>query len=52
MKKRTNSVYTTRFKQEVLALVSEQGHSVPKAAGFLGITDKLLYSWKAKFDAE
>ncbi len=52
MKKRTNSVYTTGFKQEAVALVSEQGYSVPKAAGFLGITDKLLYSWKAKFDAE
>ena len=52
MKKRTNSVYTTGFKQEAVALVSEQGYSAPKAAGFLGITDKLLYNWKAKFDAE
>ncbi|WP_243213391.1 transposase [Proteus mirabilis] len=44
MKKRTNSVYTTGFKQEAVTLVSEQGYSVPKATGFLGITDKLLYS--------
>ena len=52
MKKRTNSVYTTGFKQEAVALVSEQGYSVPKAVASLGITDKLLYNWKAKFDAE
>ena len=52
MKKRTNSVYTTGFKQEAVALVSKQGYSVPKAAASLGITDKLLYNWKAKFDAE
>lgn len=55
MKKRTNRIYTTEFKQEAVALVTEQGYSVPKAAASLGITDKLLYNWnnwKAKFDAE
>ncbi|WP_163892750.1 transposase [Proteus mirabilis] len=52
MKKRTNSVYTTGFKQEAVALVSKQGYSVSKAAASLGITDKLLYNWKVKFDAE
>ncbi len=52
MKKRTNRVYTLEFKQEAVALVTEQGYSVPKAAASLGITDKLLYNWKAKFDAE
>ncbi|WP_432652691.1 transposase [Providencia manganoxydans] len=52
MKKRINRFYTARFKQEVVALVTEQGYSVPKAATSLGITDKLLYSWKAKLDAE
>lgn len=52
MKKRTNRFYTTEFKQEAVALVTEQGYSVPKAAASLGITDKLLYNWKAKFDAE
>ncbi len=25
---------------------------MPKAAASLGITDKLLYNWKAKFEAE
>ena len=35
-----------------MALVTEQGYSVPKAAASLGITDKLLYNWKAKVEAE
>ena len=52
MTKRINKTYTAEFKQEALALVTDQGYSVPKAAGSLGITDKLLYNWKAKFEAE
>ncbi|KTF10033.1 transposase [Pseudoalteromonas sp. H105] len=52
MTKRTNRTYTTEFKQEAVALVTEQGYSVPKAASSLGITDKLLYNWKAKYEAE
>ncbi|WP_273001649.1 IS3 family transposase, partial [Pseudoalteromonas issachenkonii] len=50
--KRTNRSYTAEFKQEAVALVTEQGYSVPKAAASLGITDKLLYNWKAKVEAE
>lgn len=52
MKKRTNRIYTTEFKQEAAAWVTEQGYSVPKAVASLGSTDKLLYNWKAKFDAK
>ncbi len=52
MKKRTNRFYITDFKQEAVTLVTEQGYRVPKVADSLGITDKLLYNWKAKFDAE
>ena len=52
MTKRTNRSYTAEFKQEAVALVTEQGYSVPKAAASLGITDKLLYNWKTKFEAE
>ena len=52
MTKRTNRSYTAEFKQEAVALVTEQGYSVSKAAASLGITDKLLYNWKAKFEAE
>lgn len=52
MTKRTNRSYKTEFKQEAVALVAEEGYSVPKTAESLGITDKLLYNWKAKFEAE
>ena len=45
-------MYLVSKMQEAVALVTEQGYSVPKAAAALGITDKLLYNWKAKFDAE
>ena len=44
--------YTTEFKKEAVALVTEQCYSVAKAAESLGITDKLLYNWKAKFEVE
>ncbi|KZW98708.1 transposase [Pseudoalteromonas luteoviolacea] len=44
MTKRKNRTYTNEFKQEAVALVTEQGYSVPKAAASLGITDKLLYN--------
>ena len=52
MTKRTNRAYTAEFKQEAVALVTEQGYSVAKAAASLGIADKLLYNWKTKFEAE
>lgn len=52
MTKRKIRSYTTEFKKEAVALVTEQGYSVAKAAESLGITDKLLYNWKAKFEAE
>ncbi len=52
MTKRKNRTYTLEFKKEAVALVTEQGYSIPNAAASLGITDKLLYNWKAKFEAE
>jgi transposase len=52
MTKRKIRSYTVEFKKEAVALVTEQGYSVSKAAESLGITDKLLYNWKAKFEAE
>jgi hypothetical protein len=36
MVKRANRSYTTEFKNEAVALVTEQGYSVPKAAASLG----------------
>ncbi len=41
MKKRTNRIYTTEFKQEAVASVTEPGYSVPKAAASFNI----LISW-------
>ena len=52
MTKRANRSYTAEFKKEAVALIIDQGYSVSKAASSLGITDKLLYNWKAKFEAE
>jgi len=34
-----------------VALVTEQGYSVAKAAGSLGIRANQLYDWKAKIEA-
>lgn len=52
MTKRKMRSYPAEFKKEAVALVTEQGYSVPKAAAPLGITDKLLYNWKTKFESE
>ena len=52
MTKRTNRSYEEEFTQEAVALVTERAYSVPEAAASLGITDKLLYNWKAKVEAE
>jgi transposase len=49
MTKRTNKQYPNDFKQEAVALVTEQGYSVVEAAASLNITDKLRYNWVAKF---
>ncbi len=48
MTKRQYKRYPDEFKQEAIALVSEQGYSVVEAAASLGITDKLLYNWVTK----
>lgn len=50
--KRTYKQYTKEFKQEAVALVTEQGYSVPEAAKSLGIATNMLYKWKEKFEAE
>ena len=52
MAKRKVRTYSTEFKKEAVALVAEQGYSVSQAAESLGIDTKLIYNWKAKFDAE
>ena len=50
-KKRTYKSYPQSFKEEAVALVTEQGYSVAKAAESLGIRASQLYDWKAKIEA-
>jgi transposase len=51
-KKRSYKTYPKEFKEEAVALVTEQGYSVPDAAKSLGIGSNLLYKWKEKIEAE
>ena len=50
--KRTYKQYPKEFKEEAVALVREQGYSVPEAAKSLGIAPNMLYKWKEKIEAE
>lgn len=49
--KRTYKRYPQSFKEEAVALVTEQGYSVAEAARSLGIRANQLYDWKAKVEA-
>jgi len=44
--KRSYKQYPKEFKDEAVALVLEQGYSVPDAAKSLGIAANMLYRWK------
>ena len=48
--KRQYKQYPQAFKEEAVALVSDQGYSVPEAANSLGSSSNLLYRWKDKVD--
>lgn len=50
--KRTHKRYPEPFKEEAVAMVREQGYTVPEAAKALGINPALLYRWKDKLDAQ
>lgn len=50
--KKTYKRYPASFKEEAVALVTEQGYSVADAAKSLGIRANQLYDWKAKLEAE
>lgn len=45
-KRRSNKTHPREFKEEAVALVLEQGYTVPQAAKSLGIAASLLYKWK------
>jgi transposase len=49
-KKRVYKQHTPAFKEEAVALVTEQGYSVA-AAEFLGIRANQLYDWKQQQEA-
>lgn len=38
--------YAQSFKEEAVALITEQGYSVQQAADSLGIRSNMLYRWK------
>ena len=46
--KRVLRKYTDEFKEEAVALVTQQNYSVAEAAKSLGISTKLIYNWKEK----
>ena len=50
--KRTYKQYSKEFKEEAVALVREQGYSVPEAAKSLGIASNMLYRWKEHIEAQ
>ncbi len=50
--KRTYKQYSKEYKEEAVALVREQGYSVPDAAKSLGIASNMLYRWKERFEAQ
>lgn len=51
-KKRAYKRYPKEFKEEAVALVREQGYSVPEAAKSLGIASNMLYRWKEQIEAQ
>tara|TARA_B100000959_G_C14878511_1_gene581482 strand:+ start:70 stop:360 length:291 start_codon:yes stop_codon:yes gene_type:complete len=50
--KRQYKQYPKEFKEEAVALINDQGYSVPEAANSLGIRSNLLYRWKDKADEQ
>jgi len=50
--KRTYKQYSKEFKEEAVALVREQGYTVPEAAKSLGVASNILYRWKDKIESQ
>ena len=49
--KRVYKNYPKAFKEEAVALVTDQGYSVAEAAKSQGIRPNQLYDWKSKIEA-
>ena len=52
VKKRIYKQYSKEYKEEAVALVLEQGYSVPEAAKSLGIASNILYRWKQHIEEQ
>lgn len=50
--KRKNKSYTRQFKEETVALVTEQGYSVIDAASAVGVQPNQIYNWKKRIADE
>jgi len=50
--KRTYKQYSKDYKEEAVALVREQGYSVPEAAKSLGIANNMMYRWKEQIESQ
>jgi transposase len=44
----TNKPYSKEYKEAAVALIRDQGYTVPEAAKSLGIVSNILYRWKDK----
>ena len=51
-KKRQYKTHPREFKEEAVALVTEQGYSMADVASSLNIKTNLLYNWKNKLEQE
>ena len=50
--KRKNKTYTKQFKEETVALVTEQGYTVQEAADAVGVRANQIYNWKQRIAEE
>jgi transposase len=50
--KRTNKQHSKEYKEEAVALIRDQGYTVPEASKSLGIASNILYRWKDKITSD
>ena len=50
--KRKNKTYSQQFKEETVALVTEQGYSVIEAVSAVGVRLSQIYNWKKRIGDE
>lgn len=52
LSKRKNKTYTQQFKEETVALVTEQGYTVIEAAEAVRVLPNQIYNWKQRLADE